>query len=132
MHTSHELIGLGRCLQVVASDANGGYEKAVLIIDLGRPGAFDALYEDTDVSVGQANRLDDVADCADRVDVRRAGLVDGSIMLRGKKDTAVTVESLFEGADGRLTTDHKGRHHLRKDHHLADGHHREFAKGAVV
>jgi hypothetical protein len=100
-------------------------------VDLGGAGAFDAFDEHLDVAVGHADGLHDVADGADGEDVFGGGLIDGGVVLGGEEDLAVAVEGLFEGADGGLTADDEGRHHVREDDHLADGHHRELALGAV-
>ena len=127
--TSCSVCGVGSSSALRGAD--GGDEEAVFVVDFGGAGALDAFDEHLDVAVGHADGLHDVADDADGVDVVGGGLVDGGVVLGGEEDAAVAVEGFFERADGGLAADDEGRHHVRKDHHLADGHHREFALGAV-
>ncbi len=50
------------------------------------------------------------------------------VVLRRQKDLAVAVQRLFQRAHARLAPHHKRGHHVGKDDHVADGHHRELAK----
>src|ERR1035438_6489364 len=49
-------------------------------------------------------------------------------MLGGKKDLAVACERLLEGAHAGLAAYHEGHHHVRKDHHVPEGHHGQLAR----
>jgi len=63
------------------------------------------------------------ADGADLEDVLGLGLVDGGVVLGGKKDFAVAGERLFKSAHAGLAADDKGRHHVGEDDHVANRHH---------
>ena len=54
-----------------------------------------------------------------------------TVRMTGEEDAAIAGEGFFERTNGGFAADDEGRHHVREDHHLADGHHREFALGAV-
>ena len=122
-----QLVGGGGGLEHDLRGLDGGDEEAVFVVDFRGAGALDAFDEDLDVAVGHADGLDDVADDADGVYVVGGGLVYGGVVLGGEEDAAVAVEGFFERADGGLTADDEGRHHVGEDDHLADGHHGEFA-----
>ena len=49
-------------------------------------------------------------------------------MLSGEKDLAVAAERLFKGAHAGLAAHHEGRHHVREDDHVPDGHHGQLAR----
>ena len=85
--------------------------------------ALNAFDQHFDVAVGQLQALHDVDDGADLVDFVRLGLVDAGVMLGGQKDLLVRGQRFFQGAHAGLAAHHKRRHHVRKDDHVADGHH---------
>ena len=62
---------------------------------------------------------------ADAVNFVGLGFVDGGVVLRGEEDFLVAGHGLFERADARFAAHHERRHHVRKDDHVPDGHHRQ-------
>ena len=87
--------------------------------------AFDAFHQHLDVAILQLEALHDVDDAADGVDFVRLGVVDGGVVLGGEKDLLVARHRLFERTHALLASHHERNHHVRKDDHVADGHHRQ-------
>ena len=62
---------------------------------------------------------------ADVVDFVGLGFVDGGVVLGGEKDLLVARHGLFQRPHARFAAHHERGHHVRKDDHVADGHHRQ-------
>ena len=62
---------------------------------------------------------------ADAVDLVGLGLVDGGVVLGGQEDLLVAGHGLFERPHAGFAPHHERGHHVRKDDHVADGHHRQ-------
>src|SRR2546429_2714955 len=56
----------------------------------------------------------------------RSGLVDAGIVLGRKKYLLIAGQSFFERANAGLAAHHERSHHVRKDDHVTNGHHRQF------
>ena len=109
-------------------DAQGSDKEAVGVDNFCGLGALDAFDQHLDVAVGHFDALHDVADGAGGEDVLLRRLILPGIVLGGKKDFAIAGECFFQGAHAGFTADHEGSHHVRKDDHIADRHHRELAQ----
>ena len=105
--------------------ADHGAEEAFVIGDGNNFGALHALDQHFDVAIGQLQTLNDVDNRTDRVNLVRFGFVDGSIVLGGEEDFLVAGHSLFERLHARFASHYERGHHVRKDDHVADGHHRQ-------
>ena len=124
----HQLLDGRRHFKIGFAGAHGGDEEAVAVVHFDRLGALHAFDQHLDVAVGHFDALHDVADGADLVDLLGLGLVDGGVVLGGEKDLAVAVERFFKRAHAGEAADHEGRHHVREDHHVPDGHHGQLAR----
>ena len=124
----HQLLGGRGHLEGSLAGAHGGHKKAVAVVDLDGLGALHALDQDFDIAVRHFDALDDIADGADLVDILGLGLVHAGVVLGGEKDFAVGGEGLLEGAHAGLAAHHEGRHHVRKDDHVPDGHHGQLSR----
>jgi hypothetical protein len=67
--------------------------------------------------------LDDVADGAQGVDLRRARGVAAGVVLGGEEDALALDQRVLEGLDGAGAPDHEGDHHVREHHHVPQRHH---------
>jgi hypothetical protein len=110
----------------ITGDAHGGLQKAFGFDDLKDLAALDAFDQHLDVSVGKFQALHDVDDGADLEDVSGLGLVDAGVVLGRKKNLLIAGQSFFERAHAGLPAHHEWSHHVRKDDHVANGHHRQF------
>ena len=120
-----ELVELRAGLHLEGGGADDGAEEAFVVGDRNHLGALHAFHQDFDVAVGQLEALDDVDDGADAVDLVGLGLVDGSVVLGGKKDFLVAGHGLFQRAHAGFAPHHERGHHVRKDDDVPDGHHRQ-------
>ena len=94
--------------------------ETVLITAFHRPAAIDALHEDFDIAVGKLQRLQNVRDRPDGIDVGRTRVVRGRVVLGCEEDPAIVRERVFERAEddrpmtkgiiiyGKITTSRKG------------------------
>ena len=112
-------------LHFEAGGAHDGAEEAFVVGDRNHLGALHAFHQNLDIAVRQLQALDDVDDGADAVDFVGLGFVDRGIVLGGKKDLLVAGHGLFERPHARFAPHHERGHHVRKDDHVADGHHRQ-------
>ncbi len=87
--------------------------------------ALHAFDQHLDVAILQLEALYDVDDAANGIDFVGFGVVDGGIVLGGEKDLFVARHSLFERSHALLAAHHERSHHVGKDDHVADGHHRQ-------
>ena len=110
------------------ADAESGDEEAICVHDFRGLGAFNPFDEHLDVAVGHFYALDDVADGAGGEDVLLRRLVLSGIVLGCQKDFAIAGKRFFQGAHAGFTADDEWSHHVRKDDHIADRHHRELAQ----
>ncbi len=106
---------------------DGGFEVALVFGHRKNFAALDAFDQHLDVAVGLLQALHDVGDCSDGKDFVGAGLVHACVMLRRQKNLFVAGQRFFERAHARLAADNEGRHHVREDHDVPDGHHRQAA-----
>ncbi len=120
-----ELVELGAGFDFVRGSTHGGAEEAFLVGDGHDFGAFHAFHQDFDIAVGQLETLDDVDDGADAVDFVGLGFIDRGIVLGGKKDLLVARHCLFQRPHTGFAPHDERGHHVRKDDHIADGHHRQ-------
>ena len=120
-----ERIELRAGFDLEVGGADHGAEEAFVIGDRNHLGALHAFHQDFDIAVGQLEALDDVDDGADAVNFVGLGFVDGGIVLGGKKDLLVARHRLFQRPHARFAAHHERGHHVRKDDHVADGHHRQ-------
>ncbi len=98
-------------------------EVAFLGRDLQDLAALDAFHQHLDIPVGQFQALHDIGDGPDLVNLVGLGLIHGGVVLRGQENPLVAGQRFFQRPDGRLAADHEGRHHVRKDDDVPDGHH---------
>ena len=87
---------------------------------------LDAFDQDLDVAVRKLEALDNRDDRADLVDLLRRGIVHRRVVLRGKENPLVSRQAVFERMNARWPPHDERRHHVRKDHDVPDGHHREL------
>src|SRR4029077_9183946 len=122
----HARFNLRRRLGGITGDPDGGLQIAFGFDDLQNLAALDAFDQHLDVSVGGLQALHDVDDGADLEDVPGLGFVDAGIVLGRKKYFLIAGQSFFERANARLAAHYERSHHVRKDDHVPNGHHRQF------
>ncbi len=131
MHSRHQLLRRRTCWQLCSRRLHRRNEEPVVVINLARPRAFHAFDEHLDIAVRHTYRLHDVANHTNGINILGSRLIHGCVVLRCKEDSPIAAERLFQRSNAGFTSDYKGRHHVREDDHLADGHHGEFALSAV-
>ena len=97
--------------------------ETVLITAFHRPAAIDALHEDFDIAVGKLQRLQNVRDRPDGIDVGRTRVVRGRVVLGCEEDPAIVRERVFERAHGGRSADDEGHHHIWKNYDVPQGDH---------
>ena len=108
-----------------AGGTHHGAEEAFVVGDGDHLAALHALHQDLDVTVRQLQALDDIDNCSNTINFVGLRLIDGSVVLGGKKDLLVPGHGFFQSAHTRFPPHHEGGHHVRKDDHIPDGHHRK-------
>ena len=91
-----------------------GLPIAVFFVELQDAGALDALDENLGVSVGQFERLDDVGNRSDLVNLVGLGIIDGGVVLRRQKDAFVALQCRFQRLHRGFAANDKGNHHERE------------------
>ena len=120
-----ERVQLRPGLHLVCRSTNDRAEEPFIVVHRDHFAPFDALDQDFDVAVRQFQALDNVDDRAYRVNFVGLRFVDRRIVLGRKKDFLVPGHRFFQGPDARFAAYHEGCHHVRKDDHIADRHHRQ-------
>src|SRR5882757_7316078 len=115
MDARHQLLHRWRQFKMRLPSAYRRDEETVLIVHLGHPSALHTFDEHLDVAVRHLHTLDDIADGAGLVDVVRARLIDGGVVLSCEEDLAISRQRLFQGANARFASYDKGGHHVAKD-----------------
>ena len=128
----HHLLDLRVDFELPVGDSHRGYKKAIGVIHLDGLGPLQSFHQHLDVAVRHLYALDDVANGSHRIDVFRPRFIDACIVLGGEKYLPVSGQRLFQRSYARLAPHNKGRHHVREDHHVPNGHHGELAKIAFV
>jgi hypothetical protein len=94
--------------------------EAFVFLPLDDARAIDPFHEHLDVAVGQLQALHHIGHAAHGVDVFRARIVDGRIMLRGQEDPLVLGQRMLQRANGRRTSNHERHHHVRENDYISE------------
>ena len=86
---THELVRFTRQILELRHGLHHDFEKALFGVTLDGAATIGAFDENLDVPTGELDRLQDVRHRAHGVDVGRAGVVGGRVVLRGQEDTPV-------------------------------------------
>src|SRR6266481_7946882 len=95
----HGLVDLRRRLNARVQQADGRSEKAFFGSDRESTSPLDAFNQNFDVAIGELDALNDVGECADRVDFFGLRVIDRRVVLRGQENLFVASQRLFESAD---------------------------------
>ena len=117
------LLDLRRWLDTRTQEPNRGTEEPFLRGDREGPRPLHAFDQNFDVAIGKLDALHDVGESAHGVDLFRFGVINRSVVLRGKKDLFVAGQRFLKRADARFAAHDKGGHLLRKNDHIAHRHH---------
>ena len=128
----HHSFDLRVDFELPVSHAHGSHKKAIGVIHLHGFCPLQAFHQHLDIAVRHLHALDDVADGSHGIDVFRPRLIDACVVLGSEKYLPVSGQRLFQRSHARLAPHNEGRHHVREDHHIPDGHHGELAKIAFV
>jgi hypothetical protein len=101
--------------------AHAGDEQAAHVLDTLDARALHALDQHLDRAVGQLEHLQDVGDAADIVEILDRRLVLGGGLLRDQQDALAVFHGALERLDTLRATDEERDHHVREDHHVAQG-----------
>ena len=85
---------------------------SVFFAELQNPCALDAFDKNLGVSVGEFERLNDVGDRSDLIDLGRLGIVDGGVVLRREENALVALERRFKRVYRGFPADDEGNHHV--------------------
>ena len=122
---AHHLVRLGGDVARLRHGLDDHLEEAFFVAALDRATAVEAFHENFDVPVGKLDRLQDVRDGPDGVDVRGAGVVGRRVMLGGEEDAPIVRQRMLQSPDRRGPSDDERHHHVREDHDVSKGDHRE-------
>ena len=95
-------------------------EEVLVVRELGDTRALPAFDQNLHRSVGQLEQLQHGPDGADRIDISRAGVVLGRILLRHEKDLLVVLHHVFQSAHGFVAPDEERHDHVGKHHDVAE------------
>ncbi len=127
-HPLHQLIGGWRGFKLRLAGAHRGHKKAGAIVHFSGLGSLNAFHQHFDIAVRHLHALHNSANGSDLVDIFRLGLVDRCVVLGCEKNLAVAVQRLFQSAHAGLAAHHERGHHVGKDDHVPDRHHRQLAQ----
>jgi hypothetical protein len=114
---------LGRLLDQVGHDRELADEVGVVLDAALEPDAADALDQDAQRPVGDADHLVHDRGSAGLVEVVPAGLLDVRVLDRGKGQHALALEHVVDELDRALLADRKRRDRLREDDRLLQRQH---------
>src|SRR5262249_23434269 len=110
----------------ISNHTNRGLHEAFVFGDLENLSPLHSFNQNLDVAVRQLKALHNIDDGPDLVDLVRLGFINAGVVLGGQENLFVGCESLFQRAHAGFAAHHEGRHHVREDDHVADGHHGKF------
>jgi len=114
-------------LEGISRQPDRGLHEPFGIDDLQHLGAFNAFDQNFNVAVGELKALHDVDDSANLINLVRLRLVHAGVVLGRQKNLLIRGQRLFKRPHAGFPSDHERSHHVRKDDHVPDGHHREFS-----
>ena len=120
-HATHRRFDLAGGLLLLREDLDDDPVEALVFLPLDRAGAVHPLDEHLDVAVWELQILDDVGDAAHRVDVVRARVVDGGVVLCRQEDPLVLHERVIERPRGGRPSNHERHHHVRENDDVPQG-----------
>ncbi len=123
-HLFDDLLDLRRILHARPKQPHRRAEESFFRGDGQRPRAFHAFHQDFDIAIRQLDALHDVSERSDGVNLFRLGVVDRSVVLRGKENFLIAGQRFFKRAHAGFAADDKRSHLLREDDHVAHRHHR--------
>ena len=115
LHVARQRLELLRLLDLVRKLHELADEIRLLVGLANEPHAADALHEDAQRAVGDADHLVHDRGCADLVEIVEAGRIRVLVLHRDEREQPVAADDVVDQADRALLPDRERRHRLRED-----------------